>query len=168
MMWTITRMRYPACASGPLTERYTMACDKFVEYDLKAKTATQHIEDYRLGIDGDWFNDRSLNEIVADFAERMDQLIVKWQNKPVKIDSEYIEADSSRKYDNREVTFTDLKLSWELCPYGQGEMGLYLNGIRPVTPEELEGLEFLEQQRQDQQRSWRQAEYDKLKAEFEI
>lgn len=146
---------------------YIMACDQYVEYDLKAKTATQHIVDPYIGINGDWFNDRSLGDLVADFAQRMELLIDKWQNKPVKLESEYIKADSSRKYENREVIFSDLKLSWELCPYGEGEMGLYLNGIRPVTPEELQGLEFLEQQRRDQQRSWRQAEYDKLKAEFE-
>ena len=157
-----------------------MACDRYVEYDLEFKTATQHIEDYSLGIDGDWFNGRCLGEsharhkgsnpqkhVVADFAERIAQLIVKWKNKPVMIDAEYIEADGTRKYANREVTFTDLKLTWEVTPYGQGEMGIYLNGIRPLTPEELQGLEIQEQKSQDQRRSWRQAEYDKLKAEFE-
>lgn len=144
-----------------------MACDRYVEYDLKSKTATQHIEDYGLGIDADWFNGRSLKDVVADFAERIDLLIVKWQNKLVKIDAEYIEADGTRKYENREVTFTGLKLTWEMTPYGQGEMGIFLNGVRPLTPEELQGLEIQEQRVQDQRRSWRQTEYDKLKAEFE-
>ena len=157
-----------------------MACDRYVEYDLEFKTATQNIDDYRLGIDGDWFNDRCLGEsharrrgskaqknVVADFTERIGQLIAKWKNKPVTIDGEYINADGTRKYENREVTFTDLKLSWEMCNYGQGEMGLYLNGVRPVTPEELQGLEIQEQKTQEQRRSWRQTEYDKLKAEFE-
>ena len=157
-----------------------MACDRYVEYDLKLKTATQHIEDYGLAIDGDWFNGRCLGEshsrhkgskpqkhVVADFAERIELLIVKWKNKPVKIWAEYICADGTRKSEEREVTFTDLKLTWELCPYGQGEMGIYLNGIRPLTDKELQGLEIQEQRVQDQQRSWRQAEYDKLKAEFE-
>ena len=157
-----------------------MACDQYVEYNLEFKTATQHIEDYGLGIDGDWFNGRCLGEsharregsnpqkhVVADFAERIEMLIVKWKNKPVKIWAEYICADGTRKSEEREVTFSDLKLTWELCPYGQGEMGIYLNGIRPLTDDELQGLEIQEQRVQDQQRSWRQAEYDKLKTEFE-
>lgn len=145
-----------------------MASDQYVEYDLKSKTATQNIEDYGFGISGDWFGDRSLKDVVADFAERIDQLIVKWQNKPVKIWAEYIQADGTRNAEEREVTFTDLKLAWETTPYGSGvEMNIYLNGVRPVTPEELQGLEIQEQKTQDQRRTWRQAEYDKLKAEFE-
>ena len=158
-----------------------MATDRYVEYDLKSKTATQHIEDYGFGIDGDWFNDRCLGEsisrhegskpqkdVVTDFAERIAQLIVKWKNKPVKVDAEYVMADGTRKYENREVTFTDLKLTWETIPYGNGmEMGIFLNGVRPLTGDELQGLEIQEQNSQAQRRVWRQAEYDKLKAEFE-
>ncbi len=146
---------------------FIMASEQYVEYDLKALTATQLIQDFRLGIDGDWFNGRSLNGIVADFSERMNQLIVKWQNKPVKIDGEYIEADGTRKHACREVTFSDLKLTWEMAPYGQGEMGIYLNGVRPVTDKELQGLQIQEQKTEERRRGWRQAEYDKLKAEFE-
>ncbi len=145
-----------------------MPSDQYVEYDLETKTATQYVG-LSGGIDGSWFGGKSLNDVVADFAVAVDALIAKWQNKPVKIFAEYISADGRRVSKNREVTFTELKLAWETTPWGDStmEMNLYLNGVRPMTEEEIQGMKVQEQNRRDQQRGWRQKQFDELKGEFE-
>lgn len=142
-----------------------MASDRYVEYDLKTKTVIQHIESYGVFSGASWFDDKTLQSVVADFTSLVATLIEKWCNKPVKIGGEYVEADGTRKYGDRLVVFSELKFSWDSESRGEG-MDLFLNGIRPMTEDEVLGIEIQDKHVWDMQKSYREKQFQALRAEF--